>query len=1260
MRRLGRAFATLAVLSLGLMPVRAQGNVRSAAGDPPLAALISISPADAQGNVTITGAAGSVFPGAQVAVRNLYTEEIQYVQAGVTGGFSVTLFGPGNTPFWISPAANIPNAARGRPGSLPGGPGTIIYGLFPDAPQPVVPTTRIIIDGQLGDWATYPESALAALPGRAVYARLNQESLIVGAAIDDAPADYARIGLLFTLDGAQYEARFDPRQFGTASLARAQPNPRDLGALPVAAVQGAALEVRLPLTAINPNNPTVETASLDAIDFIGGDGARLVNVPVAAAIPLAPEERDGIVYLDSQMGENFTRFALAGPVAQGAGRWSARGRVNQLAFQPGDTLRLELDVTLDAPGLPPDPLDLRMRGQLSLQPLSGPDGAQAPPGLNAGNGWSARQTPGGLAVLMPPADVLLGEAYVPAAQIIRRGSRLTFGMRFDLTLPADLPPGRYVPAFRGLAQVGDGEPFAWSDSGLFGSGPGISRLPLTRLPLVLQVGETPPTRLVWTLFQDVVSGGSRGVLAEQDRGRYALSGRVRYENPTFILPPRAGPGGDLIGYPLEPYLLNLMPNAYDSSAAPLIPFLFPGGRLTARVTRPDGQVDDLGSSPIVQNRLSTAELDEAALFGLTTPVDVYRLTTLNPAFTRYVFDQYGEYQIELTGSLEDAQGGRYEGGGLYRVVVAEPFALLPAVLPGTPFIVGDAFNPGLRVLPDAAAEVTIRLRVYPLAGGAPLERVFAGRANRYGYFHAPETWRFDTPGEYVIDYEARFTDVEGKLWAGSLRSAGVVAAPGGALTARGQRGLDGYAAASRPAWFRLQQYQATPASAAGRLTTPYHPGDVLWIPAGGRSLFAPVIQAQDREGAYAAWLRQNAPGLATPSGRALNRAAVEGELPLATLPALGSPYSPSLTPDVIVNDAYAYFSAVRPDAAARQFVQGGAGADVPLHWAWDDVHNRQIGVGIAGSRPGDYLFLFGGAVVRNADAGVYETAAYASLAITIDPSDPRGARVYPPYRGEAGGPDGGPLLVIRDEPVNLFFHPTSGAPGQTLVVGDTLAIGGQLAPTLPSIVAVRITSPRGVVRQFEGVASAVGYFYDPSQDFVVDEAGVWTVEIRARHEGLTSAGPIEPPPPTGSVLGAVDARYEVYVVAPDAEPASWRNENRVDLAIPAAFPYNFDFLAPDGWRDVRVFHTVTTPAYILSTGPLKVNGRSFSFQYNPANLARVFPNLESNGQGVGPAASDVISLTFMVTGTDADGRSQARVRTFTILHDRLVSFQRPG
>jgi hypothetical protein len=1229
----------LMILLLNGMLAGAQNGGTAQQGDPPIASLIDISEPDASGIVTINGAPGAVFPAAQVAIRNLYTEQVVYTQAGLTGTFEARLFGPGNTPFWVSPAVSIPPNLRDRPGSLPGGPGTIVFGAEPFNPPASLPTTQIIIDGQARDWRAYPNSLLQSNNDYTVYGLHNTESLYLGLELANPPEAYFKLIVEFTLEGATYRATLDPRRVEEAATwKRTTPIEADLGVLAAVKTQADAIELRLPLSPLRSTlGAALESARLERFDFLTADNTALLSIPVALPLP-GVEEVDGLVYTPDSEIADPVRFTVSGPVAQGASVWHANGRINQLNFAPGDHLRLQLDVMLNAPALPETLVGLGMVGQLRLQPIINADGLPAPGGLNSNNGWSAILTPSGLPIDNLRSDRLLGEAVTVAPRVLRRDNQLLFGLDFDLTLPEELPAGTYGLVFEGWGQIGDGERFRWRDNGLLGNGGGLSRVAINRLPVVLNVGTVTDHHLIWSLFVDDPSEGSRGILAAQDAANAALSNRVRFNSPTYILPLAAGQQPRT--YPLEPYMLAQLPNAYDTTGAPLIPLALPGGQITVRVTRPDGTVDDLGRSAILQNRLSTFALDERTRFGGQSPVDVYRLTTLNPRLTSYQFEQYGRHTIELRGSVDDLWDQRYMGGGTYEVLIAELLDMQPGVLSGTPFEVGDTLYPGLQVMPGVPADVTVTARVYPLDGGAVIERTFTGQANRYGYFTAAGL-RLSAPGEYVIDYEARFTDSQGRLWAGSLRSAGVIAAPDSPLIAHGRRGLGDYQSRFRPAWFTTRAYG--PDDAPTRLNYPYHTGDVLWYTADSRNTVQPGITIQDLGETYQAWLVQALADYMGTDGLTMDRRAVRDELPVVMPPdGLGA------------GAAYTYLSAVRPGITVRQFVLGSDDPGLPLYWDMDDPYNEQIGAGVTGDQVGDYTFLFGGAVVRNPSAEVRETAIYAAAGFVIDDADPLGARVYPPYRGAAGGADGGPLVTIRDEPITMFFHPTSLRPGQILTVGDTLALAGQMAPTLPAHLQAEITRPDGTVHAISGQANRIGYFYDPAQNLVVDEPGLWTIDLEVTYTDGTSAGSVEEPYPTGGILGT--EQFVVYVIPANAQPLQW-NDTRQDIAIPGALPYNFNFPAPSGWTNVQVHHTVTTPSYVLRSGPLPLSGSSFSFQHNPTNLNAAFPNIEVDARLDGPAAADPVTITFVALGTDAEGQMQMRSRVFTILYDRLLTLE---
>ncbi|MBC8170432.1 MAG: hypothetical protein H7X77_02125, partial [Anaerolineae bacterium] len=564
MRRI--LFVLIALMLGGLSfasqtPFDAQSSTQSRPGDPPIASLITVSPPDIRGIVTITGVAGAVFPGAQVAIRNLYTEQVIYTNANVTGTFSATLFATGSTPFWISAAVAIPPELRNLPGSLPGGPGTIIYSTTAENQTGTV--TQLIMDGDLADWQAYPQ---AAAPAGGSFSLRNPTSIYVAVDNPLLANPYDRLRLAFALDTDLYNITIRPDQLRVATIRQSVPVIREREIAVNLGVATTTVELRLPLE-LAAREPQI--VRLTGIQLLDAENATLADIPLDMVVPLVLES-DGAVYPEGRMAEESTNFYVAGALAQGASYWTASGRITSLNPSPGDTLTLDLDVTLLTPNLPLATIDLTMLGDLSLQPVS-------VAAFHTNNGWSNLLTRSGLAIDNVRGDVSLVQTSADWTHITRLTDRLVFGLRFNVTIPANLPPGIYVPVFKGAVQTAEGVVTPWVANGLFGEGAGISRLPLTRLPLTLNVGEQADNRLYWVLFHDQPSNGSRGILADEDTGKAALSNRVKFNSPTYILPPGA--------YPVEPYLPDFLPNAYDLSATPLVPLLFPGGRLSFEITR---------------------------------------------------------------------------------------------------------------------------------------------------------------------------------------------------------------------------------------------------------------------------------------------------------------------------------------------------------------------------------------------------------------------------------------------------------------------------------------------------------------------------------------------------------------------------------------------------------------------------------------------------------------------------------------------------
>lgn len=1233
--RLVYVFAVTVLLLVGFGSMTTAAQSSAAASAPPIASLINITQPQADGIVTVTGSAGAVAGGAQVIVRNIYTGETVYTTAGFDGGFRATLYGPGTTPFWISTARSIEPQQRDLAGSLPGGPGTILYGKSSAVTQSADAITALVIDGDVNDWEKYPNATLTD----GVLALLNQESLY-GVLRDNAfNSEWAQAQLTVRIADAIYELRFTREAPRSVQIVQVAPTRRNLGVRAANIAFGDSL--------LEFRTAASNFGSIDALTFVrfvwaDADGNALTTREIELTVAKVPQ-RDGFAHTGDAMPENAIPFYAAG--ALGTSRWSAIGRASSLTLSGGDTLTLELDVTFFAPSLPLDTSDLNFSAALRLQPVF-------TAGANTNNGWSNVLTASGLAIDNLRSDVALVSASTDWTRTIRYDDRLFFGLRFEVTLPEDLPQGLYVPLLDGFVQQGsESAAMPWRDNALFGqNSTGATQ---ARLPLVLNVGKVENQWLPFVLMHDHPSDGSRGIIAQQDAGRYALSNRTRINSESYILRPGS--------YPLEPYLPNIMPNRYEISSAPLIPFLWPGGRVDARVTRPDGTVEDLGSQPVLQNRLSTDAVDEAARFGRQGVIDMFRATTLAPALTAYDFSAYGDYSIQMTTRLEDVWGNRYQGGGTYTLTIAEPMKLVSGVLPGTPFEIGDTLYLGARLMPALPADVTVTVRVYPLDGSDMIEQVISGSANRYGYFAPDDVFEITTAGEYTIDYTARYTDAQERLWAASLRSAGVIATDDHTVMARGMRGLAGYTPAAnepRPAWFNVRSYPPT-GSAEPRLNYPYHAGDVAVYYPRSDSGIRPMLRVQDLDGRYIEWLGGVLSGGTLPDGRTVNAAANQDALPL--LPILGgaeSPYQPALVPERLVHQTYGYISAVRPAVSTRQFVYASESPTLPLGWDGDDPLNGQIGAGLSGDRVKDYVFLFGGVVMKNAELALNSITIYGALGIAgLDEGDVVGARVYPPFGEKTGASDAGPLLTVRGTEYDTFFHATGTQPGQALVRGEPIVIAGQVAPTLKSDVRVVITSPSGDVSTFSGQTNAIGYYFDPDAQIVADEVGMWRVQVIVSPATVTSAGAVLPPLPEGGVPGTIENTYPVYVTLADAAPLDWNRGGNIEDNVAGGSPINFAVTIPRGWTDFRAYRTLTMPGYVLDDGTLRAVSPT-AYQYSPSQLALEFPNLEVEGRASGMAASDIVTITFAVEGINADGRRDMAVRTFTVAQDKLYSFEK--
>jgi len=790
--------------------------------------------------------------------------------------------------------------------------------------------------------------------------------------------------------------------------------------------------------------------------------------------------------------------------------WAVAGTVVQSTLDAGEPVALSGTLRVYIPAGVTAPSTLTFRAHLGIDPMFDAGGGQ----VAAGSDFISRLlTPTGL-----PIERTKGHGFSDIHEfelsLQDQGGALVASFDTTLSLPPSLPPGTH-------------RLFLWISGGREGSlDPELERLrfqPSSRSDRLLgaggatvalfSVGTPGAPRLSPMLLVDSPNQGVRGTIATEERGRYEFAARVVTQLDGFVVEPRDRATGQLIPYRLEPFFPFLSFGDRFLPDAPLVPLDLPGGSLKVTVHTPSGAIDELGTHPILQTRTGhpAARRGGDLNNGGGNPSDVLQLTTLSADFV-YRFAEYGLYKVTVSGSVPDVRGREYPFAGTFEVWVAETLDIEAASLPSTPFEVGDRLPAVVSVYPGVPADVEMSFELHPIDGSAVVTDSVAGTANRFGYFDgAGKAFELTAAGEYLVSLRASYTDAEGRLWMGARRWGSGVASPSPVLIAHGRRGEDTQPFSERRAWFTRLSIGLGPEN--GHINFPYHSGDIIW--ATNDDSVQMRVTVQDLEGRIAGLLEERAHQSFFEEQPGTEDRRVIGALPLILSTRNG--VDAMFAPDAIDQWGYAYRAVQRPGVRVRETV-GTDGGKSP-YWRFEDQYLAQRGMGADGDNTNDIKWMFGAAVFKRPDLGIGEVAIYSSLWVQIPDEDPVGSRVFPPFQGAAGGPSGGPIMTLKGQEIDLFLMPTAVRPGTILEVGYRFVFAGQVGPPLASKVTVRVTSPGGQVRAISGQANSIGYFSDPAGDFVVDEPGVWTVDVEVLHDGMTSAGPVEPPYPTGGRPG---------------------------------------------------------------------------------------------------------------------------------------------
>ncbi|MHC5079390.1 MAG: hypothetical protein ACYTHN_10245, partial [Planctomycetota bacterium] len=577
--------------------------------------------------------------------------------------------------------------------------------------------------------------------------------------------------------------------------------------------------------------------------------------------------------------------------------------------------------------------------------------------------------PGGIHYASPLDAV----SRVPRAKI-RRGPDELF-LQFEFRVPVEeVPEGHYWVYFEFGVQDQDGY-FLRLDSLPFEarrSGIGMPKTVIPRaenlvfekkniLPMV-RIGNPAPPRMPWALMMDQEVHGVRGIVPEEEKGKWALNPRNRLGSRP-IYPPGS--------YNLEPGFPSLA-NIALNIKYPLNPV---SGEVTVEVSQPDGEIDDLG----------TAQFQALTQWGATTRTGRFM----------YDFREYGEYKVRMMGWILDAYGNRFQGGGTYRLWIAERITF--GTFPSLPYQVGQGFHSAVEVVPPVPADITLTIDFYPHSDPARKETfVTKGKGNRLGLFVAPEKYVFKEPGEYFSRFDAKYKAYDGTLWLGSLWGSMVVAPKESPLIAHGRTGYmrDGFPLPTRPR-FRLDEEGSVETGVNHFLFIPHYSGDIMFI-----------ASTMDHHNFIYPLMTMEFTDTFIPYGGMKGKQVI-----YQIFPTTETGYTPFCFPETVDRMVYFYADAWRPGVSGRHLI---AAADMMnAYWSTSpSTLGRQMHASENGDLPGDYYRFTGGVVYREKKTGKTAYGIYSAMGVVT----PKGSKMN--GIGEGGTT---PLFTLNGREHYLFL-----------------------------------------------------------------------------------------------------------------------------------------------------------------------------------------------------------------------------------------------
>lgn len=875
------------------------------------------------------------------------------------------------------------------------------------------------------------------------------------------------------------------------------------------------------------------------------------------------------------------------------GEWSAQATLNSARWLPGDSISLNAKLRITDAHLAAANAKAKVDGMVMLITAERTFDSDGWLRFAAAEKMSTLVTPTGLAIeggVQGPVSKRIGYQFrtpveefisVPIASAQKTENGEEFAFSALTKLPDDLPPGIYRLRLDFGASAN--KRFYSLNGDTFGRRPfsqGKDCESEMYSPPILANGRHVSGKFVdasgikpripWVILGNYNSNGYRGVVAEEDKSRFALSNRNII--PDDVILPFYDDANKSVSYSLEPQFPF---DTIDSRVN--IPWDYTKGELTIQVMGPDGKTTDLGTAPYIAKQGQWH-------------------TTKQSKFTAWKPPSYGQYTVRATGWVADAWGNRYEGGGTYKFWIAKRMTLATATFQGQAYPVGNRYGRDIGFSPAVPADVQVTATLYVNSDPKNAKTIsFKGKASPGGMFTAAQGLQalpFDAPGEYHAQVLATYTDAEGHLWVASMRHAGVVYPVDTPIVAHGKKvsikgKLFDRGETNAEGWIDTEKNEQH----LEHINFPYNAGDVL--------LIASEMQGANKIEPVLTYEMKTNPAPYDPALQTIGATNVRIQT--------SNGYSPHLFPEYITEFSYYYAAGPRPGLMSR-FLVAEDGTRAPYWPTSTSNFGGQINASNNGDQPGDIYRLIGGVVVRKKDqAPMY--AGYIANAFILSKGS-KNNRVIAPGSEDIVGSTG--------EKARAFIA-MNARPGMVYETGTAFVPALQIDPMIPLNVAFTLNYPDGRQVVAQGVADASGSFAGKDR-WVLDVPGVYRYTIDSDWNGFRALTPGLP-----NEGGAI---YVIEKERPTAQGLKLNMPEQSNFSPTAGLKITGTSSAK------VVNYAAVIPGAIIAGGEISVKNGKFEFFFNPAEINKTAPTYEIinmvNGK---PEIRDVVHLTFFAQET---------------------------